>query len=118
MPGARPNALITIADDIGLFDVGLLPPEGDGGDDGQHRPDCRRRGPLTDRTAPASCTVAGPLITGQLPMRTGLSTVGMSAATRGHQAKEPPVAELWKPLHCFRDPAHALPSGTTGRDWL
>jgi len=42
----------------------------------------------------------------------------MSAAKQSLRVEELPVAALVKPLGSFRDPTRAIPSGTTGRDWL
>jgi arylsulfatase len=54
---------------------------------------------LTDCYAQASCTAGrAALITGQLPMRTGLTTVGMPGAPQGLQPEDPTLAELLKPL--------------------
>ena len=53
---------------------------------------------LTDNYAQASCTAGrAAFITGQLPMRTGLTTVGMPGAKQGIQPEDPTLAELLKP---------------------
>ncbi len=98
MPAAHPNILIILADDIGWSD-----------------PSCYHQGlmgtrtanidriaeegvRLTDCYAQASCTAGrAALITGQLPMRTGLTTVGMPGAVQGLQAEDPTLADLIKP---------------------
>jgi arylsulfatase A-like enzyme len=54
---------------------------------------------LLDAYAQASCTAGrAAFITGQLPMRTGLTTVGMPGAPQGLHAEDPTLAELLKPL--------------------
>jgi arylsulfatase len=54
---------------------------------------------LTDCYTQASCTAGrAALNTGQLPMRTGLTTVGMPGAPQGLQPEDPTLAELLKPL--------------------
>ena len=53
---------------------------------------------LTDAYAQASCTAGrAAFITGQIPMRTGLTTVGLPGAKQGLQPEDPTLAELLKP---------------------
>jgi len=53
---------------------------------------------LTDCYAQASCTAGrAAFITGQIPLRTGLTTVGLPGAPLGLQAEDPTLAELIKP---------------------
>jgi arylsulfatase A-like enzyme len=53
---------------------------------------------LTDCYAQASCTAGrAAFITGQIPMRTGLTTVGLPGATQGLQAEDPTLGDLLKP---------------------
>jgi arylsulfatase A-like enzyme len=95
----RPNILMIMADDIGWSDVsayhrGLM---------GTRTPNIDRiagEGALfTDAYAQASCTAGrAAFITGQLPIRTGMTTVGMPGATLGLQPEDPTLAELLKPL--------------------
>ena len=40
-------------------------------------------------------------ITGQIPMRTGLTTVGMPGALQGIQAEDPTLADLLKPAGLY-----------------
>jgi hypothetical protein len=48
------------------------------------------RAPLTDNYAQASCTAGrAAFITGQIPMRTGLTTVGLPGAPQGIQPEDP-----------------------------
>src|SRR4029450_3700974 len=54
---------------------------------------------FTDYYAEQSCTAGrSSFITGQCTLRTGLTTVGIPAATVGPQARDAPIAELLKPL--------------------
>jgi arylsulfatase A-like enzyme len=87
-----------MADDVGWFDVsayhrGLM---------GCQTPNIDRLASegvmFTDAYAQASCTVGrAAFITGQLPMRTGLTTVGMPGALQGIQAEDPTLSDLLKP---------------------
>ena len=53
---------------------------------------------MTDNYAQASCTAGrAAFITGQIPMRTGLTTVGLPGAPQGLQPEDPTLAELLKP---------------------
>jgi arylsulfatase len=57
---------------------------------------------FTDAYAQASCTAgSAAFITGQIPMRTGLTTVGMPGALQRIQAEDPTLAELLKPEGCM-----------------
>jgi len=94
----KPNILLIMADDIGWFDVGAY----HRGIMGCRTPNIDRladEGALfTDAYAQASCTAGrAAFITGQLPMRTGLTTVGMPGALQGIQPEDPTLAELIKP---------------------
>src|SRR3954453_15858594 len=94
----QPNVLLILADDVGWFDVGAY----HRGLMGTKTPNIDRiaaDGALfTDAYAQASCTAGrAALITGQLPMRTGLTTVGMPGALQGIQPEAPTLAELIKP---------------------
>ncbi|MDO8981063.1 MAG: arylsulfatase [Afipia sp.] len=97
--GRKPNILLIMADDIGWFDVGAY----NRGIMGGPTPNIDRiaaEGSLhTDHYGQASCTAGrAAFITGQIPMRTGLTTVGMPGAKQGLQAEDPTIADLLKPL--------------------
>jgi arylsulfatase len=90
--------LLIMADDIGWFDVGAY----HRGMMGAPTPNidrvCNGGAIFTDAYAQASCTAGrAAFITGQLPMRTGLTTVGMPGAPLGIQPEDPTLAELLKP---------------------
>jgi len=97
--GQKPNILVIMGDDIGWFN-----------------PSCYNRGmmgyqtPNIDRIAnegalftcwygQQSCTAGrAAFVTGQSPIRTGLTKVGIPGADVGLRAEDPSVAELLKPL--------------------
>ena len=98
MPEQRPNVLVILADDVGWFDVGCYH-QGIMGTTTPHIDRIAAEGVrLTDCYAQASCTAGrAALITGQIPMRTGLTTVGMPGAVQGIQPEDPTLADLLKP---------------------
>jgi arylsulfatase A-like enzyme len=94
----KPNVLLILADDIGWFDIGVY----HRGMMGAATPNIDRIAKegvmLTDCYAQASCTAGrAAFITGQLPMRTGMTTVGLPGAPQGLQPEDPTLAELLKP---------------------
>src|SRR3954449_3478648 len=94
----QPNVLLILAEDVGWVDVGAY----HRGLMGTTTPNIDRiagEGVMfTDAYAQASCTAGrAALITGQIPMRTGLTTVGMPGAPQGISAEDPTLAELIKP---------------------
>ena len=98
MATGQPNVLLVLADDIGWFDVGAY----HRGIMGAPTPNIDRIASegalLTDNYAQASCTAGrAAFITGQIPMRTGLTTVGLPGAPQGLQPEDPTLAELLKP---------------------
>lgn len=94
----KPNILLICTDDVGWFNVGsynlgMMVPT----------PNIDRIGKegitFTDHYAAPSCTPGrAMLITGQLPIRTGLTTVGMAGSPIGLSKEDPTLAELLKPL--------------------
>src|SRR5216110_1966207 len=99
MAAKKPNILILWGDDIGLwnishFSLGMM---------GYRTPNIDRVAEegvtFTDYYAQQSCTAGRAcFITGQNPIRTGLTKVGMPGATVGLQKQDPTIAELLKPL--------------------
>lgn len=95
----RPNILVIMSDDVGPWDIsayhrGLL---------GGSTPNIDRLAKegmiFMDHYSQASCTAGrAAFITGQYPIRTGLSTVGLPGARIGLQKEDPTLAELLKPL--------------------
>lgn len=94
----RPNILLIMADDVGYWNVGayshgmMVPTPG--------IDRLANEGILfTDHYAAPSCTPGRAMaITGQLPIRTGLTTVGMAGSPIGLSEKDPTLAEVLKPL--------------------
>ena len=95
----RPNILIIWGDDVGMWNIsayhrGMMCCETSNIDriaaDGML---------FMDHYAQASCTAGrAAFITGQYPLRVGLSTVGIAGAPQGLQAEDPTLAEMLKPL--------------------
>ena len=101
----KPNVLLIMADDIGWFDVGAY----HRGIMGTKTPNIDRIAAegalLTDAYAQASCTAGrAAFITGQIPMRTGMTTVGLPGAEQGLQPEDPTLAELIKPRGLLAPP--------------
>jgi len=97
--GRKPNILMIMADDIGWFNVSAY----NHGMMGYRTPNIDRiakEGALfTDWYGEQSCTAGrAAFITGQSPIRTGLTKVGLPGADIGLRAEDPSVAEFLKPL--------------------
>jgi arylsulfatase A-like enzyme len=94
----KPNILILWGDDIGIWNISKF----SNGMMGYRTPNIDRvanEGVLfTDYYSQQSCTAGRAcFITGQNPIRTGLTKVGMPGATVGLQKEDPTIAELLKP---------------------
>jgi arylsulfatase A-like enzyme len=99
MATKQPNIIVIMGDDIGLWNIGTY-----------HRGLMAGRTPnidklaeegmmFTDYYAEASCTAGrSAFITGQLPIRTGLTTVGQAGADVGMPASAPTIASSLKEL--------------------
>src|SRR5579871_4903330 len=99
MANKKPNILILFGDDIGMWNTSYW----SRGMMGYRTPNIDRvaneGAAFTDWYAQQSCTAGrAAFITGQNPIRTGLTKVGMPGATVGLQAEDPTIAELLKPL--------------------
>ena len=97
--GRRPNILVIFGDDIGQTNISAY----SFGVMGYRTPSIDRIAKegmiFTDYYAEQSCTAGrSSFITGQATLRTGLSKVGIPAATVGLQARDATIAELLKPL--------------------
>ncbi len=95
----KPNILILWGDDIGWWNISY----NSRGQMGYRTPNIDRVGnegvAFTDFYGQQSCTAGrAAFITGQNPIRTGLTKVGMPGADVGLQAEDPTIAELLKPL--------------------
>ena len=95
----RPNILVIWGDDIGQFNVGAY----NMGMMGYKTPNIDRIAQegavFTDWYGQQSCTAGrAAFITGQSPMRTGLTKVGLPGAPEGMKKEDPTIAGLLKPL--------------------
>ncbi len=95
----KPNILIIWGDDIGLWNISYH----NRGMMGYRTPNIDRIGhegvSFTDYYGQQSCTAGRvTFITGQNPLRTGLTKVGMPGADTGLRPEDPTIAELLKPL--------------------
>jgi arylsulfatase A-like enzyme len=97
--GQKPNILVIMGDDIGMWNIGAY-----------HRGLMAGRTPnldkiakegmlFTDYYAEASCTAGrANFITGQLPIRTGMTTVGQAGASIGIPAEAITIATVLKSM--------------------
>jgi len=95
----KPNILIIWGDDVGIWNLSCY----HRGMMGGSTPNIDRLANggimFMDHYAQASCTAGrAAFITGQYPIRTGLSTVGLPGAPQGLQKEDPTIAELLKPM--------------------
>ncbi len=95
----KPNILVIMSDDVGITNVSAYSK----GMAGYKTPNLDRianEGVLfTDYYAEQSCTAGrSAFITGQSPVRTGLTKVGLPGAALGLQPEDPTLAEILKPL--------------------
>ena len=111
MAAKKPNILILWGDDIGWWNISY----NSRGQMGYWTPNIDRIGnegvAFTDFYAQQSCTAGrSAFITGQNPIRTGLTKVGMPGADVGLSAQDPTIAELLKP--------HGYVTGQFGKNHL
>src|SRR5262245_60664797 len=95
----KPNILIIMGDDIGWFNPSIY----HRGIMGYETPNIDRIGKegamFTDWYAQQSCTAGrAAFVTGQSPIRTGLTKVGLPGADLGLRGEDPTIAEILKPL--------------------
>src|SRR5213595_1269036 len=95
----KPNIVVIMGDDVGMWNIGAY-----------HRGMMSARTPnldklaaegmlFTDYYAEASCTAGRAyFITGELPIRTGMTTVGQAGATIGLPAAAPTIATVLKSM--------------------
>ena len=98
-PQGRPNILVIFGDDVGwgnisAYNMGMM---------GYRTPNidriAREGAMFSDHYAENSCTAGrSAFITGQSPLRTGLSKVGLPGADLGMKPEDPTIAALLKPL--------------------
>ncbi len=99
MAEKKPNILILWGDDIGWWNISY----NSRGQMGYRTPNIDRVAnegvAFTDYYAQQSCTAGrAAFITGQNPIRTGMTKVGLPGADVGLQKEDPTIAELLKPL--------------------
>ncbi len=97
--GKKPNILVIMGDDIGWFNPSIY----HRGVMGYETPSIDRIGKegalFTDWYGQQSCTAGrAAFITGQSPIRTGLTKVGLPGADIGLRPEDPSIAEVLKPL--------------------
>jgi len=97
--GQRPNIVVIMGDDIGWSNIGVY----NQGIMAGRTPNLDRMANegmrFTDYYAEASCTAGrANFITGELPIRTGLTTVGQAGATTGMPAQAPTIATVLKSM--------------------
>jgi arylsulfatase A-like enzyme len=95
-PQKKPNILVIWGDDIGMWNVGAYTHGMMGRTPNIDR--IAREGMLfTDHYGQPSCTAGrAAFITGQLPIRTGMTTVGIPGSKLGIQKEDPTLAEVLK----------------------
>ncbi len=98
MATKKPNILIIWGDDIGWFNISAY----NHGIMGYRTPNidriAREGAMFTDWYGQQSCTAGrAAFITGQSPIRTGLTKVGLPGSKLGLQPEDPTIAELLKP---------------------
>ena len=94
--GKKPNILVIFGDDIGMWNVGAYTHGMMGKTPNIDR--IANEGMLfTDHYGQPSCTAGrAAFIMGQLPVRTGMTTIGIPGSTRGIQKSDPTLAEVLK----------------------
>jgi arylsulfatase A-like enzyme len=95
----KPNILVIMGDDVGIWNIGAYH-RGMMAGRTPHLDKLASQGMLfTDYYAEASCTAGrANFITGQLPKRTGMTTVGQAGATIGLPAQAPTIATALKSM--------------------
>lgn len=96
---SQPNIIVIMGDDIGWFNIGAYH-QGIMASRTPHLDKLAAEGiRMTDYYAEPSCTAGrANFITGELPIRTGLTTVGQAGATIGMPDEAPTIATVLKSL--------------------
>jgi arylsulfatase len=105
-PQKQPNVVFIMGDDIGWFNIGAYH-QGMMAGRTPHLDRMAAEGVrFTDYYAEASCTAGrANFITGQLPIRTGLTTVGQAGAPLGMPKEAPTIATALKAMGPLQKPA-------------
>ncbi|AKC85886.1 arylsulfatase [Pseudoxanthomonas suwonensis] len=94
--GKKPNILVIFGDDIGYWNVGAYT-HGMMGRTPNIDSIAEEGMLFTDHYGQASCTAGrAAFITGQVPIRTGMTTIGIPGSTLGLQKEDPTLAEVLK----------------------
>ena len=95
----KPNIIVIMGDDVGWFNVGAYH-QGIMSGKTPHLDELAAQGMrFTDYYAEASCTAGrANFITGELPIRTGLTTVGQAGADVGFPDQAPTIATVLKTM--------------------
>jgi arylsulfatase len=92
----KPNILVIFGDDIGTWNLGAYT-HGMMGRTPSIDSIARQGVLFTDHYGHPSCTAGrAAFLTGQMPVRTGMTTVGIPGSTRGIQKEDPTLAEVLK----------------------
>src|SRR5262245_16892455 len=93
----KPNIVFIMGDDVGWYNIGAYHQGMMAGRTPNLDRLAREGVRFTDYYAEASCTAGrANFITGQLPIRTGLTTVGQAGAATGMPAQAPTIATALK----------------------
>lgn len=96
---SKPNIIFIMGDDVGWFNIGAYNQGIMGGKTPNLDKLAAEGTRFTDYYAEPSCTAGrANFITGELPMRTGLTTVGQAGADVGMPAKAPTIATVLKSM--------------------
>jgi len=96
MANKKPNILVIFGDDIGMWNVGAYT-HGMMGKTPNIDSIAKDGAIFTDHYGQASCTAGrAAFITGQLPLRSGETTIGIPGSTLGIQKEDPTLAEVLK----------------------
>lgn len=96
---AKPNILVIMGDDIGIYNLSTYHQGTMGYDTPNIDRIAKEGGKFMTYYAQQSCTAGrSAFLTGQLPFRTGMSKVGLPGAKLGLQPEDATIAELLKPL--------------------
>lgn len=95
----KPNIVVIMGDDIGMWNIGAYHRGMMAGTTPNIDKLAAEGAIFTDYYAEASCTAGrAAFITGELPIRTGMATVGQAGATIGMPDKAPTIATILKDM--------------------